>query len=238
MNIKYVYTTGCSYSDGTGLKNTEVEDGKVTYLDKYSRFLSKKFNAIDVNEARGGESNQRIHRKTFNWIANNQDKLNETLFVIQLTYPVRNEIWSKYKDNNAEISEEDRHWWGAQFGHDGYSAWDHNERDTSVDRDEINFNYVPHNKECSEISWRYVLGLQSYFESKNIKYIFFEGDRNPDGFMDRDCNITKLINFDYFYEEPFLYSAENRLTECNHPNEEVQIEWANKLYSFYKEKYR
>tara|TARA_R110000796_G_scaffold124017_3_gene238410 strand:- start:1866 stop:2582 length:717 start_codon:yes stop_codon:yes gene_type:complete len=235
MNIKYVYTNGCSYSDGTGLKNTEVDEGKVTYIDKYSGFLSKKFNSTDVNEARGGESNQRIYRKTFDWITNNQDKLEETIFVIQLTYPVRNEIWSVYKDNNAEISDADRHWWGAQYGHDGYSAWDHNERDTSVDRDEINFNYVPTNKECSEISWRYVLGLQSYFESKNIKYIFFEGDRNPDGFMDRDCNITKLINFDYFYEEPFLKSAENRLTECNHPNEEVQIEWADKLYNFINE---
>ena len=46
MVIKYVYTNGCSYSDGTGLKNTKVEDGKVTYLDRYSTVLSKKFNAI------------------------------------------------------------------------------------------------------------------------------------------------------------------------------------------------
>jgi len=232
MVIKYVYTNGCSYSDGTGLKNTKVEDGKVTYLDRYSTVLSKKFNAIDVNEARGGESNQRIWRKTFNWIANNTDKLNETVFVIQLTYPVRNEIWSKYKDWNGEISEEDKHWWGAQFGHDGYSAWDHNERDTSVDRDEINFNYVPHNKECSEISWRYVLGLQSYFKSNNIKYIFFEGDINKHGFMDRDCDIAELVDFKYFYGESFLKSAGIRKTECNHPNEEVQIEWADKLYNF------
>ncbi len=229
-NIKYVYSNGCSYTEGCGLDNPEKE--------RYSKFLADKFNAEDINQSEGGCSNQRISRTTFDWISENKDKLKDTLFVIQLSYPVRNEIWSVYKDNNGEISEEDRHWWGAQFGHDGYSAWDHNERDTSVDKDEINFNYVPHNKECSEISWRYVLGLQSYFKSNNIKYIFFEGDINEHGYLDRNTKTAKLVNFDCFYPEPLLPSAGNRVTECNHPNAEVQIEWADKLYSFYKEKYR
>jgi len=239
MNVKYVYTNGCSYSDGTGLKNTIVEDGKVTYPDRYSRFLSKKFNAVDVNEARGGESNQRIWRKTLEWIANNQDKLDETVFVIQLTYPVRNEIWYKTPQNNGELSEEDKHWWGAQHGHDGYTAWDTSQRDTSVDRDEINFDFVPDNKTSSEISWKYVIGLQSYFESNNIKYIFFEGDINEHGFLDKTCKIAELVNFDYFYDEGFLQSATSEwrqmLTPCNHPNEEIQVEWADKLYNFINE---
>ena len=229
-NIKYVYSNGCSYTEGCGLDNPEKE--------RYSKFLADKFGAEDINQSEGGCSNQRISRTTFDWISENKDKLKDTLFVIQLSYPVRNEIWSVYKDNNGEISEEDRHWWGAQFGHDGYSAWDHNERDTSVDKDEINFNYVPPNKVCSEISWRYALGLQSYFKSNNIKYIFFEGDINEHGYLDRNTKTAKLVNFDYFYKEPFLGSARNRVTECNHPNVEVQIEWADKLYSFYKEKYR
>ena len=229
-NIKYVYSNGCSYTEGCGLDNPEKE--------RYSKFLADKFGAEDINQSEGGCSNQRISRTTFDWISENKDKLKDTLFVIQLSYPVRNEIWSVYKDNNGEISEEDRHWWGAQFGHDGYSAWDHNERDTSVDKDEINFNYVPPNKVCSEISWRYALGLQSYFKSNNIKYIFFEGDINEHGYLDRNTKTAKLVNFDCFYQEPFLGSAKKRVTKCNHPNAEVQIEWAGKLYSFYKEKYR
>ena len=105
----------------------------------------------------------------------------------------------------------------------------------STVREKVNFNYVPHNKECSEITWRYALGLQSYFKSNNIKYIFFDGGINR---LDKTCKIAELVNFDCFYQEPFLGSARNRVTECNHPNAEVQIEWADKLYSFYKEKYR
>jgi hypothetical protein len=233
-NIKYVYSNGCSYTEGCGLDNPEKE--------RYSKFLADKFNAEDINQSEGGCSNQRICRITYDWISENQDKLKDTLFVIQLSYPVRNEIWVNRTWYDTEplstFYGNKSNWWGAQFGHDGYTAWEHHERDTSVDKDKINFNYVPDNKSVSEITWRYVIGLQSYFKSNNIKYIFFDGDNNEAGFMDRDCDIAKLVDFDYFYQEPFLGSAGNRITECNHPNAEVQIEWADKLYSFYKEKYR
>ena len=227
-NIKYVYSNGCSYTEGCGLDNPEKE--------RYSKFLADKFNAEDINQSEGGCSNQRICRITYDWISENQDKLKDTLFVLQLSYPVRNEIWVNriWEDDYGNKS----NWFGAQFGHDGHTAWNSHERDTSVDKDEINFNYTPDNKTSSEITWRYVISLQSFFKINNIKYIFFEGDINKHGFLDKTCKIAELVNFDCFYQEPFLGSARNRVTECNHPNAEVQIEWADKLYSFYKEKYR
>ena len=240
MNIKHIFANGCSYTEGCGLDNPEKE--------RYSKFLADKFNAEDINQSGGGGSNQRIFRTTYDWISENQDKIKNTLFVIQLTYPVRNEIWVNRapQDNfdhhggwiDSEFYDAGGRWEGAQFGHDGYTAWETHQRDTSVDKDEINFYYVPDNKTVSEITWRYVIGLQSFFKINNIKYIFFEGDINEHGFLDKTCKIAELVNFDYFYEEPFLGSARNRVTECNHPNAEVQIEWADKLYSFYKEKYR
>jgi len=226
-NIKYVYSNGCSYTEGCGLDNPEKE--------RYSKFLADKFNAEDINQSEGGCSNQRISRTTFDWISENQDKLKDTLFVIQLSYPVRNEIWCKrtWEDNYGNIS----NWHGAQYGHDGYTAWEAHERDTSVDKNEINFNYVPDNKSASEITWGYVISLQSFFKFNNIKYIFFEGDINKDGFLDKTCKIAELLDFDYFYNEGFKNSAKNRLTECDHPNKEVQIEWTDKLYNFIKELY-
>jgi len=226
-NIKYLYSNGCSYTEGYGLDNPEKE--------RYSKFLANKFTAEDINQSAGGGSNQRIFRTTYNWISQNQDKLKDTLFVIQLSYPVRNEIWVNrtWRDEYGNTS----HWFGAQFGHDGYTAWEHHERDTSVDKDEINFSYVPDNKTCSEITWRYVISLQSFFKSNNIKYIFFEGDIHKHGFLDKTCKITELVDFDCFYDEGFLQSAGNRRTPCNHPNEEVQIEWAEKLYKFIKKIY-
>ena len=241
MNIEYIYTNGCSYSDGTGLKDYTGDSSK----SRYSTFLSNKFNALEINESRGGESNQWIWRKTFEWIATNQDKLDKTLFVIQLTYPVRNEIWFKHKQNNGELSERDQNWWGAQHGHDGYTAWDYNQREHSVDRDELNFDFIPDNEVLSGITCRYILGLQSFFKVNNIKYIFFEGDpgdenlvQGNEGRINKESDIAKFIDFNYFYGEGFLQSAGNRRTPCNHPNEEVHIEWADKLYNFVNKVYK
>ncbi len=225
--IKYLYTNGCSYTEGCGLDNPEKE--------RYSKFLADKFNAEDINQSEGGCSNQRISRTTFDWISENQDKLKDTLFVLQLSYPVRNEIWCKrtWEDDFGNIS----NWHGAQFGHDGYTAWEANERDTSVDKDEINFNYVPDNKSASEITWRYVIFLQSFFKLNNIRYIFFEGDINKHGFVDKTSKLFDLVDEATFYHEGFKNSAKNKLTECHHPNVEVQVEWADKLYNFIKELY-
>ena len=225
MNIKYLYTNGCSYSAGHGLEN-EVEE-------RYSKFLADKFGAEDINQSEGGGSNQRIFRTTYDWISKNArkpNKLKDTVFVIQLTYPVRNEIWVDriWRDEDGNTS----HWFGAQFGHDGYTAWESHERDTSVDKDELNYNYVPDDVTSSDISWRYVISLQSFFKSNNIRYIFFEGDRNLDGMLHRTTKMAKLVDFKYFYDEPFLASAGDRLTPCHHPNVDVQIEWADKLYNY------
>ena len=79
------------------------------------------------------------------------------------------------------------------------------------------------------------MSLQSFFKENNCKYLFFEGDRNLDGMLHRTTNTAKLVDFKYFYKEQFLGSAGNRLTECHHPNAEVQIEWADKLYNYINE---
>jgi hypothetical protein len=47
-----------------------------------------------------------------------------------------------------------------------------------------------------------------------------------------------LFDKKYFYPETFYqYAGEDRLTVCKHPNAEVQVEWADKLYNFIKEVY-
>ena len=61
---------------------------------------------------------------------------------------------------------------------------------------------------------------------------------STDGKINKESDIAKLIDFNYFYDEGFLQSAGSRLTSCNHPNEKVQIEWANKLYNFVNKVYK
>ena len=68
-NIKYVYSNGCSYTEGCGLDNPVKE--------RYSKFLADKFGAEDINQSEGGGSNQRIFRTTYDWISENQDKLKD-----------------------------------------------------------------------------------------------------------------------------------------------------------------
>jgi hypothetical protein len=224
--IKYLYSNGCSYTEGYGLENPKEQ--------RYSKILADSLGAEDINESLGGESNQRIYRKTFDWISNNKSKLDDTLFVIQLSYPVRNEIWFSKKQQNGKLDEKDKHWYGAQFGHDGYTAWESHQRDTSVDKEEINFNYVPPNYVTSDISWRYVLGLQSFFKVNNIKHIFFEGHiHDDDGSMNKKSKLFDLVDETNFFNIGFRNSAGDRLTPCSHPNKEVQKEWAEKLLTFF-----
>jgi len=240
-NIKYVYSNGCSFAEGCGLDNPKKE--------RYSKLIADKFGAEDINQSSGGGSNQRIFRTTFEWISENQDKLKNTLFVIQLTYPIRNEIWVNgehiIKERQLDQVEWSGGWIHSGHGDDGRwvtSKFGHKIQVDSTVREKVNFNYVPHNKECSEITWRYALGLQSYFKSNNIKYIFFDGGINR---LDKTCKIAELVDFIYMTPTYLELSRkfyqgviQDKMTKCNHPNEEVQIEWADKLYSFYQDRYK
>jgi hypothetical protein len=74
----------------------------------------------------------------------------------------------------------------------------------------------------------------------------FEGDRaveigNPATFesdLNRNSKLGKLIDFSCWIDVGFKNYAKDRLTECKHPNAEVQIEWTDKLYSLYQERYK
>ena len=55
----------------------------------------------------------------------------------------------------------------------------------------------------------------NHFLNLTILNIFFlKGDINKEGFLDKTCKIAELVDFDCFYQEPFLGSAGNRVTEC------------------------
>ena len=102
-NIKYLYSNGCSYTEGYGLDNPEKE--------RYSKFLANKFTAEDINQSAGGGSNQRIFRTTYNWISQNQDKLKDTLFVIQLSECLRHLVHFDLIPNSyGDLTKEGRYY--------------------------------------------------------------------------------------------------------------------------------
>jgi len=252
--IKYVYVNGCSYAGGNGLSGSShvSHSDSNTIPERYSYLLAKKFNAVELNDAMGGGSNQRIYRKTFDWASKNPDNLNNTLFVIQWSYGTRNELWYRgaVPDETGQIIPPHRSWRGSwynsYFGHDGYTAFLAKKRPFTTSPEESNPDYIPSNKQISDITLRYALSLQSFFKINNIPYIMFEGDKaveigDPKTLetdLNRNSKLGKLIDFSCWIEVGFKNYAKDRLTECKHPNAEVQIEWTDKLYSLYQERYK
>jgi hypothetical protein len=265
--MKYLYTIGCSYSEGHGLDDPEKE--------RYSKFLAEKLGCEDLNRALGGASNQRIFRKIFEYIVDNPDKLTETMFVIQVTYPMRNEVTINSAYSNFIVEDEQKkivytgedsgvptdlpsnerdYWVHSQVGNEGKitrwgGAWEEWQKPDSEGR---NLMYIPKEETLQDVTWRWLISLQSFFKLNNIKYIFFQGSSDYGLEHHLDANqsyirddqtiwsrpIHKLCDTKYFYPETFYqYAGEDRLTVCKHPNAEVQVEWADKLYNFIKEVY-
>ena len=111
-DIKYLVVNGCSFSrhpyEPTYVRNTFPSEQD--YLDsmfsnRYSTLLADKLNAKEVNLSSGGGSNDRIFRTTYDWIQENKEKVNDTLFVIGLTNSLRKDLWSNFKQDYMITSE-------------------------------------------------------------------------------------------------------------------------------------
>jgi hypothetical protein len=84
--IKNIVSCGCSYVAGCGC-STPLQE-------RLSALFAKKYNAEDINFAIDGGSNDRSVRKITNWVVENKNKLDETLFLIGVTQPQRFEIYT------------------------------------------------------------------------------------------------------------------------------------------------
>ena len=69
----------------------------ITYrqtTNRYSRKLADKLNCEEINIATGGGSNDRLFRRLFNWIENNEEKVKDSVFVVGLTHWARKDLYS------------------------------------------------------------------------------------------------------------------------------------------------
>ena len=222
---KILYNIGCSYSEGNGigedkgLRPGSDESKKLEAKSRYSAILSDKLGLTEINEAEGGGSNQRIFRKTWNWIAKNPKLLSETLFVIQWSYPVRSEYYNPEIDDkkwNHVDYVNDKKWTDQKFGMNEYLGFK-----------------VPDVETSSDITLRYVLSLQSFFKEHKVNFIFFEGDDTEmEGTINFTSDLGKLVNLNHWILESFFRFSGKELTLNGHPNEQMQIVWAEKLIEF------
>ncbi len=244
--MKYLYVNGCSVAAGQELELT------VGLKGRFASLTSTKLGLEEINEAFPAGSNDRIFRKTFSWIANNQDKINETIFLIQWSGANRMEVFqgdvSKFGEGGG---------WG-----DGNSMW-HKTNDGDFYDTALKFKgtkfYTPDGNVRSTNRWynaldypleltkagverttRYIIALQNYFKCNNLKYVMFHGFHMNDAvtllqqkpLWEADEKLTNLIdqdNFLYFDEYGDFWSWSKKyygLMPENHPNEE-----ANEVFS-------
>ena len=100
-NYKYLLVNGCSIVKGSRIQS---EPG-VWCGDKkrFSKLLSDKLKCEEINISEAGCSNDMIIRTTFDWVENNQDKLNNTLCIIGLTELSRMELWDNTVNDYLQI---------------------------------------------------------------------------------------------------------------------------------------
>jgi hypothetical protein len=91
--IKYVVTSGCSFSAGQNMS----EDPSDIRKYRFSKILADGLEAQDINLAKGGGSNDRAFRKIYQWIQENPNKVKHTLFLVGFTYLHRKDLYFDYK---------------------------------------------------------------------------------------------------------------------------------------------
>ena len=176
--MKYLVIGGCSHTVGTGLGQaiksktkgmSQLEGRNFRVQNRWSRLLSDKLNLEEINLGRDGGSNWQIYINVMSWILNNQEKLNETLFVISWTYADRNYlelqgdfygasdklIYSCRDDNTVTFIPKDL----TKFDHENFHKWD----------DLWNEGII-------KTSLLYMTGLTSFLSNQNLKYLHFHSD--------------------------------------------------------------
>ena len=85
--IKQIVSCGCSWMYGSGCNDRLTQ--------RVSTLFAKKYNAEDINMAKDGGNNDRSVRKILDWVVQNKDKLDETIFLLGLSSPERYDLWDE-----------------------------------------------------------------------------------------------------------------------------------------------
>ena len=175
MIVKKLYTIGDSWTYGWGLSGPNKY--KVDKKDAWPTLLSQEFNCELINAAWGGGSNDWMFRKTIEWVCS-QDNLDEVIVIVGWVEPNRREssttekldLNTDYKGAILEIIPNDEP--GFISPHD----------------EQIQYKY--HNDELAHYkSICYMVALQEFLKSKNIKYLFFQPWYDLLGIVDAPKNF-------------------------------------------------
>jgi hypothetical protein len=219
-----LFTFGCSFTEGQGLKKPEEKE--------YTILLAEKLGIEYYNFGSAGMSNDYVYRKTFETIENYVTK--DDIIIIQWTHYIRKELQFKYNNRNyyhilpyGDYPFRDKIL--IKKNKNVQTKYNGNENlDIGIEQIEIqklNKNFID---ECNlkilnndyqfETTLNYIKGLYSYLELNGYKHLHFFGWN--------DCIIP--INYDKILKESF--GGYTNVINTDHPNQNQHIIWADYLY--------
>lgn len=182
MNFDSIYSVGSSFSCAGGLGGPEVKklykklhSVKINnnINESYPNIISKLNELQIINESVPGGSANRMIRKVYNYIHNNQNNSKSTLFLLEIPPMWRDEFYSNEFDRMINIT------WGVLKNSNDNTGVANNldTIDYPIFVNEIDEYFKKFINIDIEIkkTMNNILGLLSYFKINNIQYIIING---------------------------------------------------------------
>ena len=220
--IKYVVTSGCSFSEGACMSNYKSD----TLKYRFSKILADGLSAQDINLAKSGGSNDRAFRKIYEWIQENPKKIKYTLFLIGFTQLHRKDLYFDCEKKWVNYS--------------GLGTYELNDIYKNVDKkmvkvwNDVEYGYFYNDDIEKEKLFMKADLLQTYVKSLNSNIIYFyaypskkmiKALNNPD----ERLNWYRPGGYDSW---PSFISSYKKYT-LDHPNKEDHIKLGKDLNKTY-----
>lgn len=182
MNYNNIYSCGSSFSCGGGLNlptvktlydtlhNIQINDA---ISNSYPNIICKINNLTIVNESIPGGSVNRMIRKVYDYLHNNQSQVKSTLFLLEIPPCWRDEFYSNTLDKMINVT------WGflKNDNDDTFESNGYTKEETSIIKNDIKNYFTKFINIDVEIkkTMNNILGLLSYFKLNNIQYAIVNG---------------------------------------------------------------
>lgn len=224
-----LFTIGCSFTEGQGLKRQAIEC--------YSNTLSEKLNIPHFNFGATGMSNDYIFRKIFELLNSNTITKND-IIIIQ---------WTNYLRKELPVIHNDRDWYHTiPNSTHAYEDKVIKESDGSVQNKYCNQNLSEDQKKIESknkktlenyilqfLNEDYQLNTTKNYINSLYTYLKYYGYKHMHFFGWNECVIDSIIdNKSKFLIETFGQYSKTKTTKdnTNHPDKAGHTKWANFLY--------
>lgn len=215
-----IYANGCSFTGAGGLNfeyirkkyleilGIRLDDDYIQYA--YPNILGNEL-SIDVhNEATSGGSMNRLIRKTYQYVYDNQSTISETLFILELPPMWREEIYSNQLDRLMNVT------WGtikepATDMTDVAAGYDIGDlKKIHKELESYFYNFINTDFEYKK-SMNNFLGLMYFLKHKNINVILIDNTFFEEFLQTNNLkNDFNFVNFDNM--QMCAWFAKNKLT--------------------------